>query len=153
MEDQATDLEVFEAVGVKGEDRRACSGRGIFPPVSGTYVGKRELLPILWSWKQPEKASSQNWASAPLQQLFQNTLTISPPLTGEEPWLLAVAYKNLFIVENFKHIQSKQKCIMNPQVLIGQLPQLSISTHSHDVYTASHSPLPICCGCRLPVQF
>lgn len=35
-----------------------------------------------------------------------------------------MSYKKLFVMNNFKHIQSKQKCIMNLQVLTGQLPQL-----------------------------
>lgn len=51
-----------------------------------------------------------------------------------------VSYKKLFVMNNSKHIQSKQKCIMNLQVLTGQLPQLSVFTHSHNIYTSTHSP-------------
>lgn len=51
-----------------------------------------------------------------------------------------MSYKKLFVMNNFKHIQSKQKCMMNLQVLTGQLPQFSGFTHSHNIDTPLHTP-------------
>lgn len=53
------------------------------------------------------------------------------------------SYKKLFIMNNFKHTQSKQKSLMNPHVVIVQLLPLSTLTHSYNIYTSTHWPLPI----------
>lgn len=73
---------------------------------------------------------------------FSKILCLAPPPPPPTLWGGAhagVSYKKLFVMNNSKHIQSKQKCIMNLQVLTGQLPQLSVFTHSHNIYTSTHS--------------
>lgn len=77
LEDQGTDLEVFGAAGVKGEGRSRCSGGDI-------------LVVFSTSEQHPCGQQRAPLARVVLQQLSQNTLTGSPPLSGEEPTLVCL---------------------------------------------------------------
>ena len=143
LENRATDLEVFGAAGGLRDRTELQLRVWCFSASEHHSRGQERVAANFERWKQPQRASSQSCALDPLQQLSPNTLPGSPPLTGEEPWLVYLSYKQLFIMKNFKHTQNKQKSLMNPRVLIVHFLPLSTFTDSYDICTSIHWPLPI----------
>lgn len=114
MENRATDLGVFGATGGLRERTEVQLRVWCFSTSEHHSRGQERIAANFERWKQPQRASSQSCALDPLQWLSPNTLPGSPPLTGEEPWLVYLSYKQLFIMKNFKHTQNKQKSLTNP---------------------------------------
>lgn len=82
LEDQATDLEVFEAAGVNGEGKSSYSGCGSFPPASSTHA--RRFLGVGSSLGEPlARVVLQNHSSS-----FSKVHVLAPLLSGEEPRLV-----------------------------------------------------------------